>query len=81
MQSGHAWGVVGGRMADALCATGWRPPQIHTATMNLVNSAYQDCVEVLEAHQAALDTATEELLREEQITGERLEEIMKVRLL
>jgi ATP-dependent Zn protease len=47
--------------------------------MNLVNEAYEDCVQVLESYQEALEAATDELLRGEQLTGQRLEEIMKVR--
>lgn len=46
--------------------------------MNLVNSAYRDCVEVLEAHAEALNAATDELLKGEQLTGQELEKIMKV---
>mmetsp|Transcript_16982 Transcript_16982/g.42620 ORF Transcript_16982/g.42620 Transcript_16982/m.42620 type:complete len:855 (+) Transcript_16982:187-2751(+) len=50
---------------------------IQAATMNLVNSAYRDCMEVLEAHAEALNAATDELLKGEQLTGQELEKIMK----
>jgi len=51
--------------------------KIKSEVHNIINDAYSECVQILEAYHDALHAVVDELLKEEQVTGSRLEQILE----